>query len=277
MIATAPVATRWLLVEREGAWPEKAIAAFSPEQAHALSDKLTEHDARLALIRRPSRHPATHGPFRWAVADTRRDREGIRWQVAHSVEDIFATPWETEPGEGEPVALVCCHSKHDMCCAIRGRPVAQEVQAAWPGRVWESSHLGGDRFAASMVLLPSGLCYGRLDPATATAALHAHERGLLIPHHLRGRSGDSREVQAAAALARQAGLASERVDHLRPQGAPTTHDGITTVRFSAPDVAISFREREVDLGTPARCRVDKPGAGREYSLVPSAELSPRGR
>jgi hypothetical protein len=267
MVATAPPAARWLLVEREGAWPTHALSAFSTSEARALSDRAARLGARITLIRRPGRHPATSGGLLWAVADVRPGREGIRWHHASSVSEIAGATWDVEAGEGEPVALVCSHSRHDVCCALRGRPVAAALETQWPGRVWECSHLGGDRFAATMVLLPQGLCYGRLDEQSGAEVLAAHARGLLLPEHLRGRCADPREVQAAASLAYQAGLAPPLLEGLRPVGAPSVAGGLTTVRFRDPDVVVSFTEREVPLGTPATCRSTGNARGREYSLA----------
>ncbi len=66
------------------------------------------------------------------------------------------------------MALVCTHGRHDVCCAVRGRPVAAALAAAATGwDVWECSHVGGDRFAANVLLVPSGELFGSLDEATA--------------------------------------------------------------------------------------------------------------
>ncbi len=63
-----------------------------------------------------------------------------------------------------PVLLVCTNGRRDVCCAVRGRPVALEASAHAPGRVWEASHTGGHRFAPTGVLLPFGATLARLDP-----------------------------------------------------------------------------------------------------------------
>ena len=67
-----------------------------------------------------------------------------------------------------PLFGVCTHGRHDACCAERGRPVAAALTASHPAETWEISHMGGDRFAANMVVLPEGLYYGRMDPGTAS-------------------------------------------------------------------------------------------------------------
>jgi Sucrase/ferredoxin-like len=71
----------------------------------------------------------------------------------------------TSPGEplGRPLILVCTHGKHDRCCARYGRPLFQaldeQTEDEW---VWQSSHVGGDRFAGNAVFLPEGLYFGRV-------------------------------------------------------------------------------------------------------------------
>lgn len=205
MVATAPPAQRWLLIEQEGAWPINALDAFPTHVARRIAARAAAEDARVSLIRRPGRHPREDRPIRWAFADVRPGHEGIRWGSAASGADLLDMPWEVSPGEGEPVAIVCAHSRHDVCCAMKGRPVAQSLTAQWPGRVWECSHLGGDRFAATMVLLPSGLCFGRITVDNAGSVLDAYEQGRVVPELLRGRCAYTRQEQAAQSLARAQG------------------------------------------------------------------------
>jgi hypothetical protein len=47
-----------------------------------------------------------------------------------------------------------------VCCARLGVPLAQALAARHPGPVWETTPVGGHRFAANLVLLPHGLYYG---------------------------------------------------------------------------------------------------------------------
>ncbi|MDJ0401814.1 sucrase ferredoxin, partial [Rhodococcus rhodochrous] len=71
------------------------------------------------------------------------------------------------PGTGaalqDPSALVCAHGKRDRCCAVRGRPIAAALTAAFGQDVWECSHTGGHRVAPSMIMLPTGYTSGRGD------------------------------------------------------------------------------------------------------------------
>lgn len=267
MVATAPPASRWLLIEQEGPWPIGSMGVFTKEVGRTLAQRAQSSDARISLIRRAGRHPRGHAPIRWAFADLRAGHEGIRWGLADDAGEVAASPWLVSPGEGEPVAIVCAHSRHDVCCALRGRPVVKTLAADWPEHVWECSHLGGDRFAATMVLLPHGLCYGRIDVDNAREVLQAYREGQVVPELLRGRCCLTRPEQAAQALLRGEG-ASRDLAALPPLGTRDLGDGVYEVTLGGqPGHIVRFRERVVALGTPATCRATRLGDGREYDLL----------
>jgi hypothetical protein len=82
--------------------------------------------------------------------------------------------------------LVCAHGTHDTWCAVRGRPVAAALAARWPEFVWECSHLGGDRFAPNVVVLPDAVYYGNLDADSAVQVVTDQLAGRLDVRWLRG-------------------------------------------------------------------------------------------
>ena len=101
-----------------------------------------------------------------------------------------------------PVLLVCTNGRRDVCCAVRGRPVALDAGAAHPGRVWEASHTGGHRFAPTGILLPHGATLARLDAELAGAVVVASDAdelpaAVLGPRHDRGCSALAPGAQAA--------------------------------------------------------------------------------
>jgi (2Fe-2S) ferredoxin len=102
-----------------------------------------------------------------------------------------------------PVILVCTHGIHDVCCALRGRPVARALASRWPELVWECSHIGGDRFAPNVVVLPDGFYYGNLDPHRAVATVEAHLAGRVLTDRLRGMARFLPPVQAAVIAAHE--------------------------------------------------------------------------
>ena len=101
------------------------------------------------------------------------------------------------------MVLVCTHGTRDACCAVRGRPIVATLARALPEEVWECTHLGGHRFAGTLLSLPDGACFGRLEPATAVEVVTSHRAGRTDAAHLRGTTRWEPAVQAAlvAALA----------------------------------------------------------------------------
>jgi hypothetical protein len=97
----------------------------------------------------------------------------------------------------EPVFLVCAHGQRNACCARFGAPLARVLAARHPGQVWETTHVGGHRFAANLVILPHGLYYGPVGVAEATAAISAYARGTITPERYRGRAGQPKDTQEA--------------------------------------------------------------------------------
>jgi hypothetical protein len=95
----------------------------------------------------------------------------------------------------EPVFLVCTHALRSACCGRFGAPLARALAARHPGQVWETTHVGGHRFAANLVILPHGLYYGPVGVDAATAAISAYQRGAITPGRYRGRAGQPKSTQ----------------------------------------------------------------------------------
>lgn len=100
------------------------------------------------------------------------------------------------PTEGALFA-VCTHGRRDPCCAERGRPLASALSDAFPDQTWESTHIGGDRFAGNMIAFPHGFYFGRVDPAAGVEVASRYVEGTIDLEHLRGRSCRPTDVQAA--------------------------------------------------------------------------------
>jgi hypothetical protein len=208
MVATAAPTRRWLLVEHPGPWATAALdsPAISPARA-SLQAAITPGVSRVLLVRRPGRQPAG-GRRRWMVLDhdagclasgswdpTSLDSPDAGLLAAA---DALTNPPATDvPRAVAPVLLICAHGRHDVCCAVRGRPAAAALAQRWPEQVWESSHVGGDRFAANLVVLPDGVYYGQLDAVSAVDVVEAHLAGRVDAGHLRGFTVHPPAAQAA--------------------------------------------------------------------------------
>ena len=99
--------------------------------------------------------------------------------------------------------FVCTHGKHDPCCAKHGRPAAGALQRVFPEETWEVSHIGGDRFAGNVLVLPFGMYYGRVSASNAASLMRRLGEGQLDLAHFRGRSCHPFAVQAAESAVRE--------------------------------------------------------------------------
>lgn len=264
MVASAPPARRWLLIEYRGAWPRVAADVLG-DLAPQITALCAERRCRPVLIRRHGRYDRT-APRRWGLVDARPGRESVRWGQLSADEHLLDVLTADDPGVPgtEPVYLVCAHGRHDACCAVRGRPVASVLAAAYPDRTWECSHVGGDRFAANLVVLPHGLMYGHVSSESAVDVVRRYDDGYVEPELLRGRSAFAPAVQAAQHFARTAG-GSEHVDALTPRRLKQESDDTSTVELDGFTVTVRTRMRKVDGAMT--CASRPPGQMRVFDLV----------
>lgn len=208
---TAAVARFFVALEQPGPWGRNALreSHLGAELGGDLEARCAERGGRFVLLRRPGSHPDTGGPATVLVAYAGRPGTEA-WLLRACLDDPHALrelDWEglaggdqhavaaSLPGaeDAPPALLVCTNGRRDVCCATRGRPVAQGAGARFPERVWESSHTGGHRFAPTGVLLPWGQTYARLGTELAVSVLEASlvgrtPRAAIGPAHDRGRS-----------------------------------------------------------------------------------------
>ena len=256
LAGTATHVRTWVLLEHSGPWGDDALldARLPDGLGPALKQLAKAHRAKILLVRRAR---AKHDPERLNVfaahADPRRPRVEHGTVVdLREVLDLDLTSFRgggsagLAPYDGS-LFCVCTNGRHDACCAEFGRPVAMALDDAHPEQTWEVSHIGGDRFAGNLVVLPEGLYYGRLDPRDAVTVAGAHLAGELDLDHLRGRSSYPMAVQAAEHhLRRQLGATRiEDVGLVR-----RTVDGeVTTVTFTVAGATYVVRVRT--LADPA--------------------------
>ena len=171
-------------------------------------------------MRRPGRVDR-RAPRSWILAGLDIDTITGSWRHDDDLLDAAASLDGDSVGtaRSQPVVLVfLTHGVHDVCCALRGRAVAAALASRWPELVWECSHIGGDRFASNVVLLPDGFYYGNVDPASALATVEAHLAGTVFPDRLRGMARFLPPVQAAVIAAYQhyGTLAPSDVPYVQP-------------------------------------------------------------
>ena len=87
--------------------------------------------------------------------------------------------------------LVCTHGRHDKCCAKFGQELANNLRNHLKDQqnnieVFDSSHLGGHRFAPTMIDFPSGSAYGHLKTEEITDYFETRKLGMVYAQAYRG-------------------------------------------------------------------------------------------
>ena len=191
LAATASRVDHWLLVEYRGLWGHDALAGSGLSdqvKAHLREQVAARPYTKLLFVRRTERRGRPGLAVLWGSSP---ERGGALFHAElDGYEDLLGLDL-TVPGKplGRPLLLVCTHGKHDRCCARFGRPLyqalAEQAEDDW---VWQSSHVGGDRFAGNVVFLPDGLYFGRVGPGEAWSVLDEYLAGRIHLELYRGRS-----------------------------------------------------------------------------------------
>ena len=116
-----------------------------------------------------------------------------------------------EDDAGVRDVIVCTHGANDVCCGKYGYPLYDRLRAraGEPGgtlRLWRTSHIGGHRFAATLMDFPEGRYWGHLAPDTAECAVFREADAADLEKNCRGWAAlDSQLAQLAerAILARE--------------------------------------------------------------------------
>jgi hypothetical protein len=207
LAATASRIDHWLLIEYRGAWARDVLGEclFSTElKAHLRGQLAVLRRSRLLFVKKPERRSQTGRRVFFGTSRPGQERF-FELEVEHQNDLLgfdFAEALESGGGSARPVEgplyVVCTHGKRDRCCARQGRPLYDGLRHETDtDLVWQSTHIGGDRFAGNVVVLPQGLYYGRVEPDDVTGLLAAHAAGEIDLDHYRGRSAYSFPVQAA--------------------------------------------------------------------------------
>ena len=262
----------WFVLEYPGMWGAKAM------EESKLDDALKEHlqqavaatpGARLQLIKRSeSRNGSglsffiglsqedTAALYRFHLADftdlAAMDLPAMVAELRTSPESYAAHKHD------EPLFLVCTNGSRDRCCATLGVPVYLTMAAYAGDQVWQTTHTGGHRFAATMIVLPHGLYYGRLSAEDALPIVDTYNAGdVYTLDHYRGRSCYKAPVQAAEYYLR-AETHQQSLDAFSLLDADN-EDDVWTCRFrsNGDDIVheLFVLAEESEFANPLSCRV----------------------
>ena len=221
VVGTASIGESWLLLEYRQAWGVKAF------QESNLAGKVKQHlsftlkavpRSRLLFIKQDPL--ATDNIALFVIRSLELDSSIVKFELTDYEQltnlDLAAaltgraltgaTLWKG------PLFLICTHGTRDKCCAKFGFSIYKSTRNfAGDDSVWQSSHVGGDRFAANVICFPDGLFYARVTEETAPKIVNSYREGKLLLNNLRGRACYARPIQAAEFFARvQSGLTGVR-------------------------------------------------------------------
>jgi hypothetical protein len=212
---TASVGVVWLLIEYPHAWGPRALedSALSPAVKRHLRRAVRAIPRARVLFIKQGRAP--HGRPALFVARSRENAPEIARFELDSYEqllgmDIAAVAAGDSTGAfitREPLFLICTHGRRDKCCAKYGYSLYKSLREEFGASVWQSSHVGGDRFAANLVCFPHGLFYAHVTREGGRAIAGEYTEGHLVLEGYRGRACYGYAVQAAEFfIRRESGL-----------------------------------------------------------------------
>ena len=198
MIGSAPQVGLWILLEVRDVWEPKNLETNTlPEVAKTWLDDAMERGESEGLMprvqfirhRRRSTDPLT--------VVTCREGELRRQEINDYNELTAIDPIENQmPRSDEILYFVCTHARRDICCSREGLPTWQRLDTLSRGRAWQTTHLGGHRFAPNVLTLPSSRSYGRVRVDEVDAFFDEIESGSVPTRHLRGNSALPPDAQA---------------------------------------------------------------------------------
>lgn len=259
---TATPFDSYLIVEVPGPWSEDI--ARSPNYPPGLWDALSrawssgavtrstgilpdpeysvEGRTRVLMLRRPWEPFARFHRSEYLLPDGKL--AGFVEALADAEEDRFES--YLRPATSIRDVLVCTHGAMDACCGKFGYPVYERLRDIAENsdelRVWRTSHIGGHRFAATILDLPEGRGWGHLDAETAERALRRDVPAADLAEKYRGWASlrtDLEQVAERAILAREGW---EWTGYLKSSSVSRAGDnggGEVRIEYSSPDGAVS--------------------------------------
>ncbi|MBL8155711.1 MAG: hypothetical protein JNM70_16125 [Anaerolineae bacterium] len=209
LMATAPRTDVWILLEYDKPWGAQALEQSDlPEgiKAYINQQMAAIPNARFQFIRRGG----NMGGIDLFVARSSVHLPRLYHFRLDSYDDLLSYDLAAIAADrseytlsDQKLFLVCTNGKRDVCCAKHGLPLVQAMSQIAPEAVWQTTHIGGHRFAATLVCLPEGVYYGRVPTERSAALIQAHQRGEMLLDYSRGWCVYDAPTQAADHFLRQ--------------------------------------------------------------------------
>ncbi len=206
MLGTSPAVDVWIILTHRSTWRAKALEDNDlPPPVQTWLHAQVAVFAAAGLRARPQ-FARQSSPLDGVTLFVARGGELHRLDVPDEGEllgldlTVEATLAERFERVLSPQYFVCTNGQRDVCCSRLGVPVYARLRELVGRRAWQTTHVGGHRFAANVLALPQGVLYGRLTPEAIGGFLAVVEAGRVATPYLRGRSAFAPQAQAAEAL-----------------------------------------------------------------------------
>jgi hypothetical protein len=270
LYGTMKPANLWFLLEYNGVYTNEAWGdARIPEAVKAKIEGVKQSKA--LLIRQPRQVNAIDRRISFIVVNAAAPKpQYFRISLAQ-YEDILSLDFDAllagqlVPAETAPLFLVCTNGKRDICCSAYGIALYDALKQEAGEQVWQCSHIGGHRFAGTMLCFPFVLCYGFLSHEDAPRVLESYSRETILLDKLRGHAIYPQTVQVAEYFLRHHlnETAFDALQFLDAQGAEPRWEIRFAVRGKPYRVAIGSAEPLMVLSTTGDA---------EFSPVPQYRL-----
>jgi hypothetical protein len=276
---TASTGAVWLLLEYPHGWGRRAFeeSALPPEVKQFFKETMARIKHSRLLFIKTDRGRADARMNLFVVRCRERSPFAVRLRLEKYFDVLgydlaaIASGRDTQGGEvcEGPLFLVCTHGRRDKCCAKFGIPLYNSLRESAGDTVWQSSHVGGDRFAGNLVCFPHGLFYAHTTPEAGRRVVEDYRAGRVTADEFRGRACYSHFIQAAEAFVRaESGL--DEVEALRFLSAEPAHADAWRVRFAERAARrlheVLVARRMSDFSNPISCHATEPKPVQQFAL-----------
>jgi hypothetical protein len=158
----------------------------------------------VAMLRQRSR-PSSGGTAFWIALPDACDPVLYEFRL-HSYQELIAfdipgvvarAPVYDRYIRTEPLFIACTNGRKDPCCARYGMRAYNALVQQVGHLAWQSTHVGGCRFAGNVACFPHGIYYGHVDPDDVAPIIEEYRQRRLYLEKYRGRLGLSLEADVA--------------------------------------------------------------------------------
>jgi hypothetical protein len=275
MYGTATRVDTWLMLEYNGRWSGEAFRDSKiPEKVKGRISRYLDGipNSRLQLVKKQEQ---IEGGIKFYIARSEEKKPRLYEFEINEYEDLLDLDIDSIMQNGsserrEPIYLICTNGEHDQCCGKFGMPVFLDMaQGTHSADTWQTTHIGGHRFATTFVCLPHGIYYGRVrEGKRAEEIIDEYRNGKIDLRSYRGRSCYSAPVEAAEYFVmKETGVRDISTFYLK--GAKE-QNGEISVEFFSGDGEKIFRVKMRRLDNVLR--ILKSCGDKERSYIPQFRL-----